>query len=186
MAFEVEQKFPLDDPQAFAARVRELGAAPGKESRQVDQYFNHPARDFAETDEALRIRSVGESNFVTYKGPKRDKRTKTRQEIELPIDSGKEASQQFGELLQALGFRSVAVVSKRRQTFDLDWHGRQFELALDEIDDLGRYAELETMADEPDVAAAQEALLTLAETLELTQIERRSYLEMVLQRQSKT
>ena len=44
-----------------------------------------PCRDFAQTDEALRIRTVGDTSFVTYKGPKLDATTKTRRELELPL-----------------------------------------------------------------------------------------------------
>ena len=55
---------------------------PGEPAEQVDTYFSHPARDFAATDEALRIRSIDQENFVTYKGPKLDATTKTRREID--------------------------------------------------------------------------------------------------------
>ena len=40
----------------FASRLEELGGEYQAELRQVDSYFAHPARDFAVTDEALRIR----------------------------------------------------------------------------------------------------------------------------------
>src|SRR4029453_19590505 len=79
--WEVELKFPLSDPAEVWARVAGLGVKFGPAVEQVDQYFNHPAREFAVTDEALRLRQVGVENCVTYKGPKIDKSTKTRQEI---------------------------------------------------------------------------------------------------------
>ena len=47
----------------------------------ADHYFNGHDRDFHQTDEAFRIRRMGEKNFLTYKGPKRDTDTKTRIEI---------------------------------------------------------------------------------------------------------
>jgi adenylate cyclase class 2 len=182
MAFEVEQKFPLDDATAVLARLGELGAVSAGECRQVDRYFNHPARDFATTDEALRIRSVGEDNFVTYKGPKRDATTKTRREIELPLAPGAAAAQEFAELLEVLGFHPVASVHKQRRTFRFGWQGRKFELALDDVDSVGRFVELETIADQAEVAAAQACLHSLAARLDLSQSERRSYLELLLAR----
>ena len=69
--FEVEQKFPLSGGvDEFVGRLRELGAREHAEIQQSDRYFNHPVRDFAVTDEALRIRSVGDQNWLTWKGPK--------------------------------------------------------------------------------------------------------------------
>src|SRR4029079_17138635 len=84
--FEVEQKHRVDDTGALTDRLAALGVAIGPPAVQVDQYFAHPCRDFASTDEALRIRTTGGASFVTYKGPKVDKTTKTRREIELPLD----------------------------------------------------------------------------------------------------
>src|SRR6187401_1493860 len=99
MRYEVEQKHRVDDPAALAQRLAERGVMAGPPVVQTDCYYAHPARDFAATDEALRIRSVGGESFVTYKGPKLDAATKTRREIELPLDQNDADGAQFGELL---------------------------------------------------------------------------------------
>ena len=83
MNYEVELKFRIDDPQRIAGLLDGLEATPGEIEQHRDTYFNHPARDFAETDEAFRIRSIGDDNRLTYKGPLVDKQTKTRQEVEV-------------------------------------------------------------------------------------------------------
>ena len=70
---------------------------------EVDRYFNHPARDFAETDEALRIRRIGPVNRITYKGPRVDTVTKTRQELELPLVEGEKSAADWITLLEKLG-----------------------------------------------------------------------------------
>ena len=63
MQYEVEQKFRLgEQAESIIARLAEIGASEIGEARQADHYFNHPVRDFATTDEALRIRSVGDQN----------------------------------------------------------------------------------------------------------------------------
>lgn len=179
--YEVEQKFSLHGrADQVRERLTELGARTVDTIRQVDRYFNHPVRDFAETDEALRIRSVGESNFVTWKGPKIDARTKTRREIETPLGDTEQTADQFGETLEMLGFRSVAVVSKLRQRFELVRDVFEFELACDTVDDLGAFLEIELLADEAGLAAAQDAVLKLGEELGLDAPERRSYLELLL------
>src|SRR5262245_49585825 len=85
MNFEVEQKHRVDDPDALIQTLATRGAALGPAIEQADTYFAHPSRDFAKTDEALRIRMVAGDGVVTFKGPKLDATTKTRREIELPI-----------------------------------------------------------------------------------------------------
>lgn len=188
MHFEVEQKYPVKDAAALEAQLRELGArAAGTGAlEQADQYFNHPARDFAQTDEALRLRRVGAANFVTYKGPKLDATTKTRQEIELPLPPGDAAAEGFAELLAALGFRSVAEVHKKRRLLEIPWDGCTIEAALDQVAGLGAFLELELSvdgeADGPEVQAAKARIASLAAALELERSERRSYLELLLDR----
>ena len=180
--FEVEQKFSLHGrADQVLARLTEVGATFSGEIRQIDRYFNHPVRDFAQTDEALRIRSVGDCNFVTWKGPKIDSRTKTRREIETPLGDGEQTAEQFGETLERLGFRPVAVVSKQRQQLELTRDGFHFELVMDEVDQVGSFMEIELLADEAGLAEAQAAVLKLSAELGLDTPERRSYLEMLLE-----
>jgi adenylate cyclase class 2 len=180
MNFEVEQKFRVVDLDVFRRKLDEQGVKLGAAKVQIDRYFNHPARDFAQTDEALRIRSISERNFVTYKGPKIDATTKTRREIELPLDSGKKAADSFAELLVALGFRPVAEVKKQRRSGVVHVDSREVELAYDEVDEVGTFVELECLAEEADLAAAKDAIATVAADLALKQSERRSYLELLL------
>jgi adenylate cyclase class 2 len=180
MQYEVEQKFPIADAADGRERLRGLGAAFDSPIEQADTYFGHPARDFGQTDEALRLRQVGPENFVTYKGPKLDALTKTRREIEMGLESGVRASEQFAEILLALGFRRVLTVRKRREPGHLTWEGQSVHIALDHIDQLGDFLELEIAADENGLPAAKEALSKLASRLELASSERRSYLELLL------
>ena len=181
--FEVEVKFFLSDRVAMVlAKLQQLGAISGADAVQADHYFNHPVRDFAQTDEALRIRSVGDQNWVTWKGPKIGSRTKTRREIELPLGDGTQTAEQLSEVLQILGFRSVTVVRKTRKLHELTRNGRRFEIALDEVDELGTFLEVELIADEADLKSAQDAVLELARELGLSQTEPRSYLGMLLQK----
>jgi adenylate cyclase class 2 len=178
--YEVEQKFPVSDLATVEARFVELGAQFGPPVEQSDAYFAHPARDFAATDEALRIRRVGDRNLITYKGPKIDPLTKTRREIELPLGAGNENFAAWQSLLVALGFRPVANVKKRRRTARFNWQGHSIEAALDEVNHVGQFCELELAADDSNLDAAQACLHSLANTLQLTTTERRSYLELLL------
>jgi len=180
MQYEVEQKHRIDDVAALVAMLEERGLKLGSPVEQVDQYFAHPARDFAKTDEALRIRTAGGKSFVTYKGPKLDATTKTRRELELPLAASDADGLQFGELLQALGFKPVAIVRKNRRPFHIRHDGREVEGALDEVDGVGTFAELELQADDASLDEAKQIIGELAKTLNLGASERRSYLELLL------
>jgi adenylate cyclase class 2 len=180
MTYEVERKYRLTDTTSIVGRVRSLDGEFGQPERQVDTYYSHPARDFAQTDEALRIRRVGDEAFITYKGPKIDAASKTRLEIEILLVDDIRGASDHARLLDALGFRSVAEVSKRRRKANIMWHGRDVEVALDEVASVGTFIEIETAADESDLDAAKSSLETLAEKLDLHDGERRSYLELLL------
>ena len=183
MAFEVEQKFRASQLDPLREQLAALGAIPTGVLDQADTYFAHPGRNFAETDEALRLRRVGDSNYMTYKGPKLDATTKTRREIELVIESGDPGRARGEELLALLGFKTVAEVTKNRQTFQIERGGRIVEIALDEVAGVGAFVELEIGIDrEKELDAARQTITRLAQELGLADSERRSYLEMLLER----
>jgi len=182
VSYEVEQKFPVAELAAVQERLVALGAQLQAEREDRDLYFAHPARDFARTDEALRIRRVGTSNFITYKVPNVDAATETRREIELDLPPGETAAAQWTELLESLGFRPVAEVRKRRRKASIAWQGREVAVALDDVDQLGTFVELELVTSRDDIEPAKAILRSLADALGLAGGERRSYLELLLAR----
>ena len=181
MHWEVEQKFHLAGKNQVKDQLLALGAEFQKPIHQIDHYFSHPCRDFAQTDEALRLRQVGTECVITYKGPKIDPHTKTRRELELPLPGGPRTIDQFTELLKALGFFPVAAVKKQRDPATLSWKDFTVECALDEVENAGSFVELEISADDDSLELARESLADLAGRLQLVQPERRSYLELVLE-----
>ncbi|HEV3259648.1 MAG TPA: class IV adenylate cyclase [Gemmataceae bacterium] len=176
---EVEMKFRLVDVATFEDRLAAAGAPASTAHHEEDHYFNAPDRDFACTDEALRLRRIGAANLLTYKGPKLDAQTKTRTEIEVAVADGDEAAADFSDLLVHLGYRPVAVVRKRRHIYRLEVDGFPLEVCLDEVEELGRFAELEILAPEDRLEPARAALLKMAARLGLAGSERRSYLELL-------
>ncbi|HLN30840.1 MAG TPA: class IV adenylate cyclase [Gemmataceae bacterium] len=177
---EVEIKFRVADFADLETRLIERGAHFSRSSEEIDQYFNAPDRDFARTDEALRLRRIGSENFVTYKGPKLDALSKTRTEIEVPLQRGQPSADAFTALLGQLGYRPVREVSKLRRIYELEEDGFVIEVCLDEIQSLGKFAELEIVAPEDQLEIARSLLLRIARDLGLAQSERRSYLELLL------
>jgi adenylate cyclase class 2 len=181
MKYEVEQKHRVVDVAALEAQLaaRRIRLEPA--IIQSDEYFAHPARDFANTDEALRIRTSGGKSFVTYKGPKLDATTKTRRELELPLHTGDADGTRFAELLAALGFKPVATVRKQRRAFKFDRDGYTAQGALDDVDGVGTFVELELPASDQNLEEIKHVIAELAEELRLGPSERRSYLEMLLE-----
>ena len=182
MGYEVEVKYRSVDHRLLDQRLTSLGASRTATIHQVDLYLNHPARDFAATNEAFRIRTIGDENRITYKGPRRPGPTKTREEIEIRFADGPHAAAQLLELFKLLGFRPVATIRKTRTSYLLKSAGHTLEVALDQAERLGDFAEIETLAaSESHLPAAQSAVLALAAELGLTDVEPRSYLRMSLE-----
>jgi len=177
---EIENKYPVTDFPRLEKALAKLGAQPAVDRQDADHYFNAPDRDFAQTDEAFRIRRIGTHNHVTYKGPKIDRETKTRKEIEVPFAGGDEAAAKMIDLFTHLGYRPVAVVRKRRRTLELEREGFDLEICLDEVEQVGTFAEIEIVAEEKRFEAAKAVIQKLAVELGLGATERRSYLQMQL------
>jgi adenylate cyclase, class 2 len=177
---EIEVKYPTQELQSLEARLQASGARKVEERSDADHYFNAPDRDFARTDEAFRVRCIGERNLLTYKGPKIDRETKTRKEIEVAFADGSSAKTDLLRLLAELGYRPVAVVSKHRRVYELERDAFTLQVCLDEVEKVGTFAEIEIMAEETKLEAAKAVLNAVATQLGLTQTERRSYLELLL------
>ena len=180
--FEVELKFAVPNPEPVIRELMSCGAIQQPALAQSDLYLAHPSRDFAQTDEALRIRSIGPETRVTYKGPVVSETTKTRRELEIKIEPGPEAAETFRQIWLALGFRQVREVRKIRHPMDLRLGNRDWDIAWDEVQGLGSYLEIETLANESELGEAQAAILVLANSLGLSCQERKSYLELLLEK----
>ncbi len=177
---EIEQKFADADFADLGRRLAALGASAAEAVEEADHYFNAPDRDFATTGEAFRLRRVGQTAVLTYKGPKRADVVKIRTELEVPLAAGVPPAEDCLALLRHLGYRPVAVVRKRRQVFHLERAGMALAVTLDEVDGVGRFAEVEVLAPEDQLAAARAAVTDLAGELGLSRVERRSYLGLYL------
>ena len=161
-------------PLAVLKRLRELGAAYEKSVKQSDMFFNAPHRDFAVTDEALRIRKQGDKAYLTYKGKKMDTKSKTRKEVEVEVNS----AEKMEDLLLSLGFRKTLEVSKTREIY----HIGDAEVSIDKVDGLGDFVELETRVEvESEAPEKVEGLIRQLRDLGVDgELIQESYLEMLL------
>lgn len=183
--FEVELKFPLEQHHRIEQSLRERGADEKDVVLHVDRYFNHPSRDFRSTDEAFRIRSIGQENRVTYKGAVVGSVAKSRHEIEVGLAPGTDSAAQFFDMVQMLGFRFVREVCKSRRSFTLTWNQTVYELAVDDVPEVGRFLEIELLADANHRETAEAAVWNLARSLGLSDAEPRSYLDLLLESDTK-
>lgn len=170
---EVEVKAKIDSFEEMEKRLENLGALKSKKEFQEDIYFASPIVDFAQTDEALRIRTTNNNIFITYKGPKLNKDAKTRKEVEMSIESVGKAKDIFEEI----GFKEVRTVRKNRQYYTYE----NFEISLDDVEGLNPYMEIEiSLEDGKDYDDAQKSIFELFEKLGITEgFERTSYLELL-------
>jgi len=177
---EVEAKYQLTDATSVVARLTEWGAKRIADHSEADHYLNAPDRDFAHTDEAFRLRRIGDVNLLTYKGPRQDLTSKTRTELEVPCPPGTEAAEAFLKLFQHLGYRPTAVVRKRRTIYEWTREGFTLHACLDDVEGVGRFVELEIVARDEDYNVAHEIVFRTAKELGLGTPENRSYLEQLL------
>jgi len=178
------------EPALAAAGATAAGAV-----LQEDVYYDAPHRDFAETDEALRIRrersldGAGQSpagdtdggapddwetTRITYKGPLLEAESKSREEHETAVDDGEAAAGIF----DGLGFEPAATVRKARQYYHLD----EYTVTLDSVEGLGEFVEVETETEDEAIESAREGALDRLESLDLDPDDqiRTSYLGLLL------
>ena len=189
MSFEVEQKFAVADVAGFREMLAQASVTcvRAQTITQTDTYFSHPSRDFVATDEALRLRQIEPDSIlcVTYKGPKLDAHTKTRKEIELPFLPGTSLAS-ASELLESLQFKPVRIVAKQREVYHWEDRDGTAEICLDNVVDLGWFAEIEILTEAADLDSARSRVHSIANQLGLAGPIRESYLQLLLQREQGT
>lgn len=175
--YEVEMKVRTGHDEV-RDRLYDLGAEPLGSVVQEDTYYDAPHRDFAETDEALRVRHEKPEDrppraYITYKGPLVDDESKTREEAETPV--GDEAAAR--DILASLGFRPAATVHKSRERHAVE----AYTVTLDAVEGLGEFVEVETET-EHGLDAAREGAFEVLRGLGLDPADgiRTSYLGLLL------
>jgi adenylate cyclase class 2 len=180
--YEVELKVRTDhDP--IRERLRGLDAEHVGRVTQADIYYDPPHRDFAKTDEALRLRretihAEGRTDVrLTYKGPLVEEESKTRREFETGVEDG----QTMDAILGELGFSPAAVVEKERDRYRLDG----YTVSLDAVSNLGEFVEVERAADDETIETVRDGAYEVLRTLDLGPDEqiRTSYLGLLLDAQ---
>ena len=166
----IEVEVKARSPPDIEAKIAGLGGELLGVENHLDLYFNSPFRNFAQTDEALRIRIKEVGARLTYKGPKLDSETKSRRELTVRVDD----AEALESILESMGFSRAAVVKKRRTKYALG----EAVIAVDVVEGLGTFIEVELSGDE-DWEAQKRAALSLLARLGLAESIRESYLELL-------
>ncbi|MDD3976707.1 class IV adenylate cyclase [Methanomicrobium antiquum] len=169
---EVEAKIKLDSIDEIKAILKEKKARFISKSIQKDTYFNSNQRDFAKTDEALRIRDNEGKYELTYKGPKvKGTDAKAREEFNVDINS----AENLEEIFIRLGFFKSSNVFKTREEYSY----KNTTIALDVLEGLGHFIEIEVVSDDKEEAI--ELIDSVKSDLGIKgENIRESYLEMLL------
>ena len=153
MFTEIEAKLKVDSLQKVEEKLQQLGARFVAEQLQSDIHFDDSNATLANTDQCLRLRRqvIGETTryLLTYKGAKEKSNYKKRQEIEVEVGDA-EAIQ---KLLSSLGYQQKLCVEKKRRL----WRLGECEVALDRLQELGSFVEIEG-PDDKQIAQVQESL----------------------------
>ena len=174
---EVEIKVEVKHYSEVEAALQRMGFAKGNLVKESDYYFD---KDLRIDDKALRVRKYKdmetgqEEAFMTYKGPKLDEVSMTRQEVEIQIDNADTGK----EFLEALGYELIAPVVKNRQYYKKD----EMTACLDRVENLGDYLELEiVVAKEPQREDALKKVVDVVNALGYNEeaIIKTSYLSML-------
>lgn len=191
---EVEIKVRISDPGTISKKFLENGGVYKLSLDHEDIYINMPEglRDFKETDEALRLRKSIEFNkfndtvgkrinyYLTYKGKKIDKSTKTREEIDVKIDD----LEKTRNLLRQLGFQEIFTVIKERELYEFKYKTSQIEALIDYIPILNQYfIEVECLLESSEnLENSRDVLFEFLNLFGIKKEEsiRKSYLELIV------
>ncbi|MEM0492163.1 MAG: class IV adenylate cyclase [Acidilobaceae archaeon] len=165
---EVEGKFRVEcsNLESLKSIIESLGLEFKGEYLEIDKYYKHPCRDFLSTDEALRLRIIGDKVLLTYKGPRRDSRFKERIELSVTVP------QDVEDILHNLGFQESLVVVKKRRYYE----GLNVVITIDIVENLGCFIEIESKRGE--VGDVESLVKILGLTMD--QYVSETYVEMLL------
>ena len=150
---EVEIKLPLrrqektEETGRIAEVLCSMGFRKAARFRQRDTYFDNAAREIRGGGKALRIRETEDlmKGIVTaelnFKGPRMDQVSMTRQELETEVGQAETGRR----ILAALGFSPVLPEVVKERT---EYRREEITAALDRVEGLGDFLELEILADE--------------------------------------
>ena len=142
MSMEIEVKARFEDKNKIIAILKDLGAKEEKAKHQIDEYYNHPARDTRKTNEYIRLRYNPKENkgiFALHINISDG----VNKEYEVPIEN----LAIFKEILSKMNFPLLGIIDKKRETYKLD----EFTITIDEVKDIDNFIEIEVDGEKSEI-----------------------------------
>jgi adenylate cyclase class 2 len=131
---EIEVKVKLKSPSRLRSLLKSAGATFKGRALEKNWLYDYPDRTLSRTDRLLRVREDRRVR-LTFKGPRLESEYKEREEIEFEFPDISSA----GSLLHSIGFVKWFYYEKVRETWELD----RCKITIDELPELGLFAEIE-------------------------------------------
>lgn len=170
MNIEVEIKVGVDNPKKIRQKVANLGKLI-KSIKQIDEYYIPTQRDFfahrPSPIEWLRIRTNPDKVIFEYDKSinkqadgKQDYAEEYETEISNPVELRK--------ILEFLDFKKIVTVEKQREY----WMCGNLEIALDKIEGLGSFIEVEATGDFKSAKEAEQECVKFLEKIGIENVEK--------------
>jgi adenylate cyclase, class 2 len=154
---EIEVKVRVDDFSDVTTKLEKLGCKFSESRIQNDRIFLHESIPFNEIRSGVNVLRIRKSNGkvkLTLKQPQAN--NLDRIEREVIVSDAK----QIEDILDLMGYKEVVKVNKKRRSCKYN----DYEVCLDEVDELGKFIEVERMS-EGDGEKIQEELMAFLEGL---------------------
>jgi predicted adenylyl cyclase CyaB len=173
MAFEVELKAWLRQPEAIEAKAAQLGAFKG-DTLKEDIYFRRRGDKTPVPADRFRLRREGGQAVVNFKQEAIAAGVEVNEEVEFGVDD----THAFFQFADRFGFEPFVVKRKKSRVYQIE----RANVELNEIEHLGHFIEIEILCDD-------EALVPVARTeiarlynhlgLPAADLEPRRYIELI-------
>lgn len=169
MNVEVEIKIKIENFEEIKTKVSAVGKLI-KSIKQVDDYFIPYHRDFfaqkPQPTEWLRIRTNPDKVIFEY-DKSINKKASGEQECAEEYETVISDPEEFRKILNFLDFKKVVTIDKQREYWDCG----NLEIALDNVDGLGSFIEVEAKGNFEDTSKAKEACFKFLEELGIKNVE---------------
>jgi predicted adenylyl cyclase CyaB len=173
MAFEVELKAWLNQPEEIEAKAAQLGSFK-KETLKEDVYFRRQGDTALLPADRFRLRREGSEAVVTFKQLVEAGGVEVNDEIEFGLDD----AQAFYQFAARFGFEPFVVKRKKSRVYQIERANVEFN----EVEHLGHFIEIEILCDDESlvpVARTEVARLYHNLGLATADMEPRRYIELI-------
>lgn len=162
---EIEIKVKLGDSGKLVEQLQELGCPLSHPVIQRDVIFvSEDMREYKVVEGTVIVRTRNEADRITFTLKQQLSKALSSKEYEVEVSSDEIVHQ----MLLLMGFKELVRVNKTRikSTYN------NFNICIDEVENLGSFVELECMTERQDFENVQDEMYSFLDTLGVTVIEK--------------